>query len=131
MASDIVIRSNEIVRLRTQLNQLYLQHITHGRALQREKARQPTPTDTTKKTPGAGTTEDGKAKTTRTDAERESGVADPAQVLHEIEGVMDRDTFMTTEQALQFGIIDTILTPRTRDTDDDDDDEENVNKYIL
>ena len=126
MASDIVIRSNEIVRLRTQLNQLYLHHITHGRALQRENARKNTAEATN--TQDDGKTKEGEAKTTRTDSERESGVVDPAQLLHEIEGVMDRDTFMTTEQALQFGIIDTILTPRTRDTDDDEND---VNKYIL
>jgi ATP-dependent Clp protease, protease subunit len=44
------------------------------------------------------------------------------QELSEIERVMDRDYFMTVQQALEFGLIDKILDKRTRDVDDDDND---------
>jgi ATP-dependent Clp protease, protease subunit len=43
------------------------------------------------------------------------------QELSEIERVMDRDYFMTVQQALEFGLIDKILDKRTRDDDGDDD----------
>ena len=42
----------------------------------------------------------------------ETIVTDPSEVLKEIESVMDRDTFMTAEQAMRFGIIDEILIKR-------------------
>mmetsp|Transcript_8868 Transcript_8868/g.16105 ORF Transcript_8868/g.16105 Transcript_8868/m.16105 type:complete len:144 (-) Transcript_8868:6-437(-) len=42
------------------------------------------------------------------------------QPIEVIEQVMDRDTFMATPQALEFGIIDRILTQRENDDDDDD-----------
>jgi ATP-dependent Clp protease, protease subunit len=42
------------------------------------------------------------------------------QALSEIERVMDRDYFMTVQQALEFGLIDKILDKRTRDDDDSD-----------
>jgi ATP-dependent Clp protease protease subunit len=32
--------------------------------------------------------------------------------LEEIEKVMDRDTFMDAEQAVDFGVIDEVLTKR-------------------
>lgn len=35
--------------------------------------------------------------------------------LEKIELVMDRDTFMSAEQALEFGVIDQILTKRTQE----------------
>mmetsp|Transcript_48103 Transcript_48103/g.53608 ORF Transcript_48103/g.53608 Transcript_48103/m.53608 type:complete len:122 (+) Transcript_48103:255-620(+) len=41
-------------------------------------------------------------------------------LLQEIEEIMDRDTFMTAEQALDFGLIDQILIKREKDLDDDD-----------
>jgi ATP-dependent Clp protease protease subunit len=34
------------------------------------------------------------------------------QSLNEIERVMDRDTFMSPEEALKFGLIDKILSKR-------------------
>lgn len=40
------------------------------------------------------------------------------QPLEDIERVMDRDTFMDVVQALQFGVIDQILTKRP-DTDEE------------
>jgi ATP-dependent Clp protease protease subunit len=43
-----------------------------------------------------------------------------SQALSELERVMDRDTFMSATQALEFGLIDQILEKRQ---DDDDDDE--------
>ncbi|OEU09118.1 proteolytic subunit of ATP-dependent Clp protease [Fragilariopsis cylindrus CCMP1102] len=70
MASDIVIRANEITRLRSKLNELYLHHIIEG------------------------------------------------PLLLEIETVMDRDTFMTAEQAVTFGLIDTVLYKREQDNDE-------------
>ena len=90
MASDIQIRAQEILRLRSTLNDLYLYHTTEGRKLQLQK----------------------------TEAESSDDIAsseivtDPVEVLKEIETVMDRDTFMTAEQALRFGIIDEILIKR-------------------
>ena len=42
------------------------------------------------------------------------------QVLREIEAVMDRDTFMTAEQALRFGIIDEVLVKRAEEEDYED-----------
>ena len=42
----------------------------------------------------------------------ETIITDPSEVLKEIESVMDRDTFMTAEQAMRFGIIDEILIKR-------------------
>lgn len=62
MASDIHIRAQELLRIRTRLNHLYQYHT--------------------------------------------------GQALADIERVMDRDTFMSTEQAVEFGIIDTILQKR-------------------
>lgn len=87
MASDIQIRAQEILRLRSTLNDLYLYHTTEGRKLQQQKAE-------------ADSSDDIEI------------VTDPVEVLKEIETVMDRDTFMTAEQALRFGIIDEILIKR-------------------
>lgn len=90
MASDIQIRAQEILRLRSTLNDLYLYHTTEGRKLQLQKAE----------------TE------SSDDIASSEIVIDPVEVLKEIETVMDRDTFMTAEQALRFGIIDEILIKR-------------------
>lgn len=87
MASDIQIRAKEILRLRSTLNDLYLYHTTEGRKLQQQKAE-------------ADSSDDIEI------------VTDPVEVLKEIETVMDRDTFMTADQALRFGIIDEILIKR-------------------
>jgi ATP-dependent Clp protease protease subunit len=46
------------------------------------------------------------------------------QALPEIERVMDRDTFMDVNQAMTFGIIDSILTKRLPALTDSDDDED-------
>jgi ATP-dependent Clp protease protease subunit len=70
MASDIHIRSQELLRIRSRLNNLYVFHT--------------------------------------------------GQALPAIEQVMDRDTFMDTEQALTFGIIDEILQPRQGEEDDNE-----------
>ena len=45
-------------------------------------------------------------------------IIDPKALLIEIETVMDRDTFMTAEQAVTFGIIDTVLYKREQDNDE-------------
>lgn len=45
------------------------------------------------------------------------------QALEEIERVMDRDTFMSSQEAMGFGIIDEVLTKRSRDDEEDDNDE--------
>jgi ATP-dependent Clp protease, protease subunit len=62
MASDIHIRAQELLTIRSKLNNLYQYHT--------------------------------------------------GKPLSEIERVMDRDTFMSTQQALEFGIIDQILEKR-------------------
>ena len=41
------------------------------------------------------------------------------QTLSKIEGNMDRDTFMTPEEAKKFGIIDDVITSRPVSDDDD------------
>ena len=107
MASDIVIRANEITRLRSKLNELYLHHIIEGRTLRLNNI--DVETDENEKAPG----EKSPAET----AEEEEKIVDtsriemidPKALLLEIETVMDRDTFMTAEQAVTFGIIDTVL----------------------
>jgi ATP-dependent Clp protease, protease subunit len=70
MASDIHIRSQELLTIRSKLNNLYQYHT--------------------------------------------------GQPLSEIERVMDRDTFMSTRQALEFGIIDQILEKRDVNADKND-----------
>ncbi|KAL3918509.1 MAG: hypothetical protein SGILL_004201 [Bacillariaceae sp.] len=62
MASDIHIRAQELLTIRSKLNNLYVHHTN--------------------------------------------------QPLEEIERVMDRDTFMSTQQAMDFGIIDRVLEKR-------------------
>jgi len=62
MASDIEIQAKEILRTRSNLNNLYVHHT--------------------------------------------------GQDLEEVERVMDRDTFMSVEQAIDFGVIDEVLTKR-------------------
>ena len=68
MASDIDIQAQEILRTRSNLNNLYCHHT--------------------------------------------------GQPLETIERVMDRDTFMSVQQALDFGVIDKILDKRSRDVDE-------------
>lgn len=41
------------------------------------------------------------------------------QNLEDIERVMDRDTFMGAEQAVEFGVIDKILTKRPLGEEED------------
>ena len=41
------------------------------------------------------------------------------QSLEEIERVMDRDTFMDVPQAIDFGVVDSVLTKRELDDDED------------
>ena len=108
MASDIQIRAQELLRVRARLNDLYVLHATEGRKhrlqQQQQQPQQPPP----ESEPSGG--------------EVSAAVStDPAEVLREIEAVMDRDTFMTADQALRFGIIDTILIKREKEEDDDDD----------
>jgi len=62
MASDIEIQAKEILRTRSNLNNLYVHHT--------------------------------------------------GQDLEEVERVMDRDTFMSVQQAIEFGVIDEVLTKR-------------------
>lgn len=61
-ASDVAIMATEILRLRSQLNEIYSRHT--------------------------------------------------GQTLEVIERCMERDTFMTAEEALKFGLIDAIITER-------------------
>mmetsp|Transcript_44716 Transcript_44716/g.68410 ORF Transcript_44716/g.68410 Transcript_44716/m.68410 type:complete len:257 (-) Transcript_44716:73-843(-) len=70
MASDIHIRSQELLRIRARLNNLYKFHT--------------------------------------------------GQPIDEIERVMDRDTFLTAQQALEFGLIDEILIKRKADDSEEE-----------
>lgn len=100
MASDIQIRAQELLRLRSRLNDLYVYHTTEGRKHRIQQA------------------ESDKASSSSSSSGGEVPiVTDPAEVLKEIEAVMDRDTFMTAEQALRFGIIDEILIKREEEKD--------------
>jgi len=107
MASDIQIRARELLRVRSRLNDLYVYHATEGRkhGIQQKSLLASS---------GSGGDENG-------DADKdEEVVTDPLEVLKEIEAVMDRDTFMTADQALRFGIIDEILIKREEEEDDND-----------
>ena len=42
------------------------------------------------------------------------------QELSEIERVIDRDFFMDVNQAMEFGVIDSVLDKRTREDDDEE-----------
>jgi ATP-dependent Clp protease protease subunit len=46
------------------------------------------------------------------------------QSLSEVERVMDRDTFMSIEQAIEFGVVDKILEKRTLGMDEKTDKEQ-------
>ena len=108
MASDIQIRAQELLRLRSRLNDLYVFHTTEGRThrimMQQEQSEDDEDESTSS---SSSTSNDGLSSIT----------TDPEEVLKEIEAVMDRDTFMTAEQALNFGIIDEILIKREEDED--------------
>jgi ATP-dependent Clp protease, protease subunit len=69
-ASDIAIHAKEILRVRTQLNQIYQRHMTKS------------------------------------------------HTLDEIEKIMERDRFMSAEEALDLGIIDQILERRSGKKDE-------------
>lgn len=73
MASDIEIQAREILRTRSNLNELYVHHT--------------------------------------------------GQKLEDVERVMDRDTFMSVEHALAFGVIDKVLDKR--ETQEEEDKEKN------
>lgn len=45
------------------------------------------------------------------------------QTIEEIERVMDRDTFMDVEQAMEFGVIDKVLNSRNGKGTDVDEEE--------
>uniref|UniRef100_A0A6V2V302 ATP-dependent Clp protease proteolytic subunit n=2 Tax=Heterosigma akashiwo TaxID=2829 RepID=A0A6V2V302_HETAK len=68
MASDIAIQAEEILRIRSSLNQLYQHHT--------------------------------------------------GQALADIERVMERDTFFDAQQALNFGVIDKVLSKRDNSSDE-------------
>jgi len=107
MASDIQIRAEEILRLRASLNNLYLFHILEGRNHSLEQQ--------------AELEHSGETLTTTnrsSSSEPSSIITDPSLVLKEIEAVMDRDTFMTADQAMKFGIVDEILIKREVDQED-------------
>ena len=100
MASDIQIRAQELLRLRSRLNELYVFHTTEGRKHRIKKIQDGEENDDT--------------------GSVETIVTDPSEVLKEIESVMDRDTFMTAEQAMHFGIIDEILIKREEEEESEE-----------
>ena len=101
MASDIQIRAQELLRLRSRLNDLYVYHTAKGRDHRRKQQQQD---------PDAGAAP--------------VGTTDPVELLKEVEAVMDRDTFMTADQARDFGIVDEILIKRERNEDDEEEDDD-------
>ena len=118
MASDIHIRAQELLRLRSRLNDLYVYHTSQGRKYRikqnqsSEGGETASASATLSKTSSAGNTE------------AASIVTDPVELLKEVEAVMDRDTFMTVDQALSFGIIDKILIKREKNEDDEDEEDD-------
>ena len=66
-ASDIEIRAKEIVRIKTELTDIYVRHNTVGKTYQ------------------------------------------------EFEDAMDRDNFMNSQEALEFGLVDEIIQRRSDD----------------
>ncbi|KAG9239285.1 clp protease-like protein [Amylocarpus encephaloides] len=68
-ASDIAIHATEILRVRKQLNEIYIKHLTKERS------------------------------------------------LDEIEKLMERDKFMSADEALEMGLVDQILDRRQKDED--------------
>lgn len=113
MASDIQIRAQELLRLRSRLNDLYVFHTTEGRKHRKQKLQEQQQSDTEADAASSGET----ATTSSSSNESTPIVTDPIEVLKEIEAVMDRDTFMTADQALTFGIIDEILIKREEEED--------------
>jgi len=113
MASDIQIRAQELLRVRARLNDLYVYHTTEGRKhkIQKELQEQ-NQNDGTQEASASASASGGESSETPS-----AIVTDPVEVLKEIEVVMDRDTFMTAEQALRFGIIDEILIKREEEED--------------
>jgi ATP-dependent Clp protease protease subunit len=112
MASDIVIRANEITRLRSKLNDLYCYHIIEGRKLRINN----------NNNSSENASEEESTTTILSNNNNIDNIdnidIDPIKLLKEIEVVMDRDTFMTANQALEFGIIDNVLYKRENDVDE-------------
>lgn len=71
-ASDIAIHATEILRVRKQLNGIYIKHLTKE------------------------------------------------HTLEEIERLMERDRFLSAQEALEMGIVDEILDRRPKDTEKDE-----------
>eukprot|EP00532_Pseudo-nitzschia_australis_P004460 CAMPEP_0168185420 /NCGR_PEP_ID=MMETSP0139_2-20121125/13833_1 /TAXON_ID=44445 /ORGANISM="Pseudo-nitzschia australis, Strain 10249 10 AB" /LENGTH=339 /DNA_ID=CAMNT_0008107247 /DNA_START=219 /DNA_END=1238 /DNA_ORIENTATION=+ len=116
MASDIHIRAQELLRLRARLNDLYVYHTSQGRKYRIKQSQNGE----------GGKTASATLSTTATASNTEvaSIVTDPVEILKEVEAVMDRDTFMTVDQALSFGVIDRILIKREKNEDDDDEEDD-------
>ena len=115
MASDIQIRAKELLRVRSRLNDLYVYHATAGRKHRIKQQKANSEADST----NSNSEEAASSETSRSG--EGTMVTDPAEVLKEIEAVMDRDTFMTAEQALRFGIIDEILIKREEEEEEEKD----------
>ena len=114
MASDIQIRAQELLRVRSRLNDLYVYHATEGRKHRIQQQTANSEADSTN-----SNSEEAASSETSSNGEGPI-VTDPVEVLKEIEAVMDRDTFMTADQALRFGIIDEILIKREEEEDVED-----------
>mmetsp|Transcript_41547 Transcript_41547/g.46918 ORF Transcript_41547/g.46918 Transcript_41547/m.46918 type:complete len:336 (-) Transcript_41547:285-1292(-) len=124
MASDIVIRANELLRVRSKLNDLYVYHIRAGRTFRLKNNNHNNNKEEVEASKAevhpAMTTKKGEVEEEETDTSgiKKNNSNSTDTLLQEIEGIMDRDTFMTAEQALDFGLIDQILIKRDRDDDD-------------
>jgi ATP-dependent Clp protease protease subunit len=112
MASDIVIRANEITRLRSKLNDLYCYHIIEGRKLRINNNNNSSENASEEESTTTILSNNNNIDNNNIDN------IDPIKLLNEIEAVMDRDTFMTADQALEFGIIDNVLYKRENDVDE-------------
>ena len=79
-ASDIAIHATEILRVRKQLNSIFVKHLLKP------------------------------------------------HTIEEVERMMERDKFMSAEEALEMGIVDEILHKRVKDSDKDGDKEKVIDK---
>jgi ATP-dependent Clp protease, protease subunit len=124
-ASDIAIHTKEILRLRSQINQIYKRHLT-GSLTPSLASSSSSPNSP----PSSTSSSDDE---TNTNPEREEAPPKkkrPRISITEIEKLMERDYFMGAQEALELGVVDQILDrrrPTTTTTTTASDREEQAN----
>lgn len=101
-ASDIAIHTKEILRLRSQINQIYKHHLTGS-----------LPPSLSSSSSSFSSSDE-----TSPNAEREKPKKKkkPRISIAEIEKLMERDYFMGAQEALELGVVDRILDRRATST---------------